>query len=71
MAYLNFITDTAEMNYSMDNIANIVFDYAENIFDEPELQKNHLEPHEIVTKINFADGNATVFRTSGSEICLE
>lgn len=68
MKYLNIITEDTDESYKINEIVNIVCDYAENVLNETDIQENSLKPLEMVTMISFKNGNIETYRTAGIEM---
>lgn len=71
MKFLNVITGDTDELYEIKDIVNIVCDYAQNVFSEPDMNEKGLKPLEMVTVIRFANGNVETYRTAGIEMSFD
>lgn len=71
LKYLILSSDDDEIFYDMDTIANIVFDYAQNLLDESDIHSNGFKPLEMLTVIYFNDGGTATFSTVNLEMYFD
>lgn len=53
-----------QADYDMSVITNIAFDLAKNIYNEPDINGNNLDPDDMVMVINFRSGMQATFRAA-------
>ena len=63
MKYLILISDDDEIFYELSDINKIVFDYAQNLYNEADLSGNDIKPLEMLTVIHFNDNSTATFVT--------
>ncbi len=71
MKYLILTSDNDEIFYNLLDIDKIISDYAQNIYNEPDLRGNNIKPLEMLTVVHFKDGSTATFCTANLEISFD
>lgn len=71
MKYLILTSDDDEIFYELSDINEIVFDYAQNLYNEADLRGNGIKPLEMLTVIRFNNGDTATFVTTNCKMCFD
>lgn len=63
MKYLILTSNEDEIFYKLSDINKIVFDYAQNLYNEADLSGNDIKLLEMLTVIHFNDNSTATFVT--------
>ena len=71
MKYLIVNFDDDETFYKLSDIDKIVTDYAQNLFNETDINRNDIKPLEMLTVVYLKDGSTATYNTAKLEMSFD